>query len=388
MHPKKKVVVVDDNEINAKMLEEFLDGQGYQVALAYTAQEGLKQVTDTNPDIVILDLFLPDMKGSQVCVQLRARKATQHIPIILCTAHSISQSEKMKGFQSGVDDYLVRPFELSELSARMEALLRRASPHFQSEVLAGIDALLKIPPQPKPAPVMVATVEKAIDKPVPKKDAPSAVSPAQQPVSVSVPVPADFRSFQPLHRIIAILNHPSEAFAQAKQHEDLLVSLMLILGTPMIASVLSENHVGSVAWLSALGVKIGANLVAWFVMAGILHVAAPFLGKHWSLQRTLSITGLSWAPRALEAVLTVLYAFVAPAFVARVSGFSAGLTLLPGMNVGKADSLMSQVNIFSLWSVAILLMATWKLSGSEKKWNSITITIALIALLCGMVLHV
>ena len=106
------------------MLEEFLSGAELRGrAHAYTAQEGLKQSHGhQDPDIVaILDLFLPDMKGSQVCVQLRARKAAQHIPIILCTAHNISQSEKMKGFQSGVDDYLIRPFELSELSARMRS---------------------------------------------------------------------------------------------------------------------------------------------------------------------------------------------------------------------------------------------------------------------------
>ena len=165
-----------------------------------------------------------------------------------------------------------------------------------------------------------------------------------------------YNHFIQFQRIVTILNHPSLAFAQAKQHEDLLVSLMLTLGTPMIASILSENHLGSVNWMSALGVKIGANLGAWFVIAGVLQVAAPFLGKHWSFQRALSIAGLSWAPRALEAVLAVLYAFLAPVFRgARRGGSQLGSICCPALNVGKASPLMSQLDIFSLWSVGIFV---------------------------------
>src|SRR5581483_4948259 len=100
---QKKIVVVDDNETNAKMLGDYLSEKGYEVSLAFTAQEGLLKVTDVNPDLVIVDLFLPDMKGSQVCVQLRSRRTTQHIPVMLCTAENISPTEKMQGFRSEID---------------------------------------------------------------------------------------------------------------------------------------------------------------------------------------------------------------------------------------------------------------------------------------------
>jgi DNA-binding response OmpR family regulator len=387
MPSHKKVVVVDDNEINAKMLEEFLIEKGYDVELALTAQEGLKKVTDTNPDLVIVDLFLPDMKGSQVCVQLRARKATQHIPIILCTAENISHKEKLKGFESGVDDYLVRPFELAELSARMEALLRRSKLHLHSEILAGIDALLKIPPQPKPKPEPVPTLAiKAatiIEKPGVR--APSSPTTFSN-VTMSVPTAVDLQSFHPLRRVFTILNHPVLAFKRSKQHEDLLVSLMLVLGTPMIANITLSIHSGGAAWLGALGFKIAANVGAWFALAGVLQVTAPFLGKHWSFQRALSIAGLSWAPRALAAALSVFYAFWAPLFVARVADFSSGFALIPAFD--KAGPLLSELNFFSLWSVGLVLVAVWTLSGTKQKWNSITMTIALIAFLCGMVAHV
>jgi DNA-binding response OmpR family regulator len=339
MHPKKKVLVVDGNAINAKILEEFLQGQGYEVSLAFTAQDGLQRVADTNPDVVILDLFLPDMKGSQMCVQLRSHKMTQHIPVILCTEQNISQAEKLKGFQSGVDDYLVRPFELSELLVRIEALLRRASPHFNPEVLAGIDALLKIPQQSKLAPIMEVSAP-TLERPVEQK---VAMTPLSPPASSLDPA-----QFNPFRRIAMVLNHPRRAFENTNPYEDLLISLMLILGTPMLMSLTPSSRMDSAPWLAALGIKIMAHLMAWFALAGVLHVSVPFLGQRWSMRHALSSVGLSWAPRALQAVLTAFYAFVAPQLIVRVSRFSGGLDILPGLSTSGTGFLMSEINIFTL----------------------------------------
>ena len=119
-----KVFLVDDNPIALKMLRYALDKAGYEVATAESGPDALAKIPSERPDIVILDIMMPGMDGLEVVRQLRARPDTARIPIMLLTAKDQVQ-DKVEGFASGADDYLVKPVMPGELLARINALLRR-----------------------------------------------------------------------------------------------------------------------------------------------------------------------------------------------------------------------------------------------------------------------
>ena len=145
MEKPRTIVVVDDDQIQAKLLNDYLTENGYQVVVAYTGRDGLQRIYEAHPDLIILDLYLPDIMGTAICTQLRANMATRQIPIVLCTAHNINTAKKIEGFRAGVDDFLVRPCDLSELLARIEAILRRAESKPKTEFLVGLGALMNKP---------------------------------------------------------------------------------------------------------------------------------------------------------------------------------------------------------------------------------------------------
>src|SRR5689334_6756327 len=115
METPKKILVVDDDRANLEMLGDVLKEHGYAPVLAASAAEATTKILSGAPDLIILDLFLPDKMGTDLCSELRNMPATREVPIIMCTAHQISMEQKMRGFQAGVDDFLIRPFEISEL---------------------------------------------------------------------------------------------------------------------------------------------------------------------------------------------------------------------------------------------------------------------------------
>jgi DNA-binding response OmpR family regulator len=396
MATRKKIVLVGDDEADGKALGTFLNGHGYDVSLALSNQDGLQLVTDVNPDLIVLDFLSAETNVSEVSIPLRARKTSQHIPIVVCAPTDASSKKKAKGPDAGVDDCLRRPFEFSELLPRLKALLARPTYQFRPDILTGIDELIKVskkpvlsartPPSPSvgSAPLISVTVSPA---PAHRLTSVSATT-FDVPAATLLAPKIELEPFHPLVRVLSVLNHPSLALANARQNEDLLVSLMLVLSTPMIASVAQLGHAGNVEWLSALMVKIGVNLGAWFAIAGVLNIAVPFLGKSWSLRRALSIAGLAWAPRALEAAIAALYAYIAPLFIAHVSIFSGGFDIFPRLNSSALNPLLLKINVFTLWSVAVVLIAVWTQCETKKKWNSITVTIALMALLCETFAHV
>src|SRR5512145_2737553 len=119
-----RILVIEDDEAILKLLRRGLAYDGYTVDTATEGQTGLLLARDTPPDLVILDLMLPGIDGLEVCRRLRAGGP---VPIIILTAKD-SVNDRIIGLDMGADDYLVKPFELDELLARIRALLRRAQP--------------------------------------------------------------------------------------------------------------------------------------------------------------------------------------------------------------------------------------------------------------------
>jgi DNA-binding response OmpR family regulator len=120
------LLVEDDDDIRA-VLEHNLRGAGYDVESTASALEAVARASQTLPDLVLLDLMLPDGSGSDVCRTLRARRTTRDVPIVLLTAKR-EESDKIAGFEVGADDYVTKPFSIKELLLRISALLRRSQP--------------------------------------------------------------------------------------------------------------------------------------------------------------------------------------------------------------------------------------------------------------------
>lgn len=118
-----KILIVDDDRTLLRFISEYLEGEGFQVATADRGTKALKRFYDERPDLVVLDLMMPGMDGWEVCARLRELSDT---PVILLSAKS-SESDKLRGFRLGVDDYVTKPFSLAELTARIQAVLARVA---------------------------------------------------------------------------------------------------------------------------------------------------------------------------------------------------------------------------------------------------------------------
>lgn len=132
-----RVLVIEDDEQILKFLKRGLAYEGYEVDTAMDGQSGLAIARDNPPDLVVLDLMLPGMDGLEVCRRLRAGGP---VPILILTAKD-TVTDRIQGLDMGADDYMVKPFELDELLARIRALLRRAQPA-QPQVLRFADLTL------------------------------------------------------------------------------------------------------------------------------------------------------------------------------------------------------------------------------------------------------
>ena len=129
------VLVVDDERKIRDMVRSYLERDGYSVLVADTGQHALETAAKTAPDLVVLDLMLPDLAGEEVARSLRE---TSQVPIIMLTAKA-SEEERVAGLRLGADDYLVKPFSPRELVARVQAVLRRVNGAGGSAVAASFD---------------------------------------------------------------------------------------------------------------------------------------------------------------------------------------------------------------------------------------------------------
>jgi DNA-binding response OmpR family regulator len=119
----KRILVIEDNENLAYGIRNNLEIEGYDVTVAVDGESGLANARTMSPDLILLDLMLPDMDGFRVLRTLR--QAGDRVPILILTARSI-ESDKVRGLKLGADDYVTKPFGIPELLARVEALLRRS----------------------------------------------------------------------------------------------------------------------------------------------------------------------------------------------------------------------------------------------------------------------
>jgi len=121
------VLVVEDEDALATLLKYNLDKEGHHVGVASDGEEALMMIEERQPDLVVLDWMLPKVSGIEVCRRLRQKTETRNLPIIMLTARG-EESDRVRGLDTGADDYIVKPFSMSELAARVRAVLRRIRP--------------------------------------------------------------------------------------------------------------------------------------------------------------------------------------------------------------------------------------------------------------------
>ncbi|MGO4108901.1 response regulator transcription factor [Paenibacillus sp. YAF4_2] len=132
-----KVLVIEDDVMMRDMLSMYLSEEGYSVRQAGTAEGGLRIVQEFVPDIVLLDLMLPDLDGMEVCASIRERS---HVPIMILSMKS-EVSERVQALKAGADDYMCKPFSMHEMTARVEALIRRS--HFSNTEIASAEEVVE-----------------------------------------------------------------------------------------------------------------------------------------------------------------------------------------------------------------------------------------------------
>jgi two-component system, OmpR family, phosphate regulon response regulator PhoB len=132
---KARIQIVEDEEALSVMLRYNLEKQGYEVDTSVRGDEAEMRLKERVPDLLILDWMLPGLSGIELCRRLRARPETKQLPIIMLTARG-EESERIRGLVTGADHYVVKPFSVPELIARVAALLRRAAPERLADVLS------------------------------------------------------------------------------------------------------------------------------------------------------------------------------------------------------------------------------------------------------------
>ena len=123
MEPKGKILIVDDEPLNVKLMKAYLPSDRYQTISAFSGEEALEKVESDSPDLILLDIMMPGINGYEVTERLKNNPATRNIPIILVTALDGSDN-KVKGLESGADEFLNKPVNTAELLARVQSLLR------------------------------------------------------------------------------------------------------------------------------------------------------------------------------------------------------------------------------------------------------------------------
>src|SRR3984893_10564308 len=133
-----RILIVEDEEPLTLLLRYNLEAEGYNVDIASRGDDAEIRLKESPPDLIVLDWMLPGLSGIELCRRLRARSETERLPIIMLTARG-EESDRIRGLATGADDYIVKPFSLPELLARIRALLRRARPERVAARLAAGD---------------------------------------------------------------------------------------------------------------------------------------------------------------------------------------------------------------------------------------------------------
>ena len=131
---KPVVLIAEDDDALTHLLHYNLEREGYRVLKVSDGEQALRVASEQQPDLVLLDWMLPEISGLEVCRRLRHRQDTRNIPIVMLSAHG-EENDRIRGLDTGADDYVVKPFSIRELMARLRAVMRRLRPSLAEDVI-------------------------------------------------------------------------------------------------------------------------------------------------------------------------------------------------------------------------------------------------------------
>jgi two-component system phosphate regulon response regulator PhoB len=135
------ILVMEDEDALATLLQYNLEKEGYEVTVAADGEEGMLQLEERTPDLVLLDWMLPKLSGIEACRRIRGRPETRNLPIIMLTARG-EETDRVRGLDTGADDYMTKPFSMTELTARIRAVLRRIRPGLADDRVNHADIIM------------------------------------------------------------------------------------------------------------------------------------------------------------------------------------------------------------------------------------------------------
>ena len=136
-----KIFIIEDEPSIIQLVQHNLEKNGFIISSSLNGNDGLKELKKFQPDLLLLDWMLPDLSGIEICKNIRKDNSFKNLPVIMLTAKG-EEEDKIKGLDSGVDDYLTKPFSFNELMARIKAVLRRSNPNTVSDNLKFDDLIL------------------------------------------------------------------------------------------------------------------------------------------------------------------------------------------------------------------------------------------------------
>lgn len=127
-----RIVAIEDDFSMRQLLHKLLKPEGYECIVAGNAAQGLKVCAQDKPDLILLDIHLPDDNGIEVCRKIKADSSLRHIPILLMTGEAVDVENRVNGMEAGADDYIIKPFNVKELLFRIKGILKAGTRPTQS----------------------------------------------------------------------------------------------------------------------------------------------------------------------------------------------------------------------------------------------------------------
>lgn len=318
-----RILIIDDSPLISDMLRNGLVEHGFQVAQAMNANEGYTKALEYHPDLILLDVQLPDVIGFDLCRVIKNHQDLRHVPIIMVTGTAHSTEEKVKGFQMGIDDFVLKPFDLPELIERVKAVLRRTQAQ-------------------RPPPVMTppaVTPQVSAQK--------GSFSPAPQ---IQGAAPARRMSWKEF--LLAWLSHPVHVKLDHAP-AGVVSGFLLVLSTLIVLCMVFSPNSKTVLTLMIAGVVWGI-LLATLVMGGSI-LGVSFKWKEGS--RMLAMAGMPYLVKWCGALVFTLWTTLSPFY------YSAG----PALFSSRPSPLLARLDIFELWSFGLLAILLRASPGSSAK---------------------
>jgi len=319
-----RILVIDDSELIVQLLEEFLVSHGYEVVIARDATAGYEAAISQAPDLILLDVKLPDVTGFELLRTLRNRTELRRVPVIMLTATAQSSAEKVQGFQQGADDYVLKPFNNDELLERIRIQLRK-----------------KAEMQPVDPPSVAAT------------------APAPAPLDIkpdSFPIP--MTSWLPDLLVSPTTVSPTAIQGGAGAFFTLSSLLLLPLSLFFAAADVSR----------LVNVTLGVSVV-WLLLTAALVISSSFFGLSLRWGHAFRLMALAGVPIILKLACAALFSIgttLSPYY------FSAG----PMLVMTDLPAVWARIDLFEIWSLFLLGLLLSRLPRSARSTA---------AILCGIV---